>query len=116
LCDSPRNYSDEQLRAIAESGGVIGIFFSKKFITGKGMPALISNVVSHIQHIRKIASDDCVALGTDFGGIISGFPERLSSVSELPNLFSALRDEGFTEEMIEKICHKNAERVLKAYL
>ncbi len=116
LCDSPRNYSDDQLRAIAKTGGVIGIFFAKTYVTGREKPATIKDVVAHIQHARKITSDDNIALGTDLGGIIHGFPDGLGSLNSLSTLFKALLDEGWTEEMLEKLCYKNAARVLKTYL
>jgi membrane dipeptidase len=116
LCDSPRNYSDDQLRAIAKTDGVIGIFFAKTYITGREKPAKIKDVVAHIEHARKIVGEDSVALGTDFGGIINGFPDGLGSLNSLSTLFEALAEEGWTDEMLEKLCYKNAARVLKTYL
>ncbi|MBI4713956.1 membrane dipeptidase [Candidatus Uhrbacteria bacterium] len=116
LCNSPRNYSDEQLRAIAKTDGVIGVFFARTYLTGKGKPSSINDVIAHIKHIIKIAGEDAVAVGTDFGGIISGLPEGLESLNALPSFIDALMSVGFTEEVIEKICNKNSARVLKSYL
>jgi len=116
LCDSPRNYSNNQLHVIAKTDGVIGIFFAKTYVTGREKPATIKDVVAHIQHARKIVGEDHIALGTDLGGIIHGFPDGLGSLNSLSALFAALIDEGWTEKMMEKLCYKNATRVLKAYL
>ncbi|MBI5369618.1 membrane dipeptidase [Candidatus Uhrbacteria bacterium] len=116
LCENPRNYSDAQLRALADSGGVIGLFFAKTFVTGKEKPGTISHVVAHVEHLLKTIGDEHIALGTDFGGIISGFVDGLESLEKLPDFFQALRQAGITEMTMEKLCYQNAARVLTAHL
>lgn len=113
-CPTPRNYTDKQLRAIGESGGVIGVFFSKKFVTHEN-EAEIAHVVAHIRHIRDIAGIDHLAIGTDFGGITSGTVKNLSEVKMLPSLWDALQNEGFSSNEIEKIAFKNAAGTLEAH-
>lgn len=114
-CPSPRNYTDGQLAAIAESGGVIGVFFSKKFVTHEDA-AEIAHVIAHINHIRATIGIDHIALGTDFGGITTGTVSNLAEVSDIPNLWSALRTEGYSDEDIAKISYKNSLRVLATLL
>ena len=116
LCDNPRNYSDDQLHAVAESNGVIGVFFAKTFVTGKDKSGKISDVIAHLDHLIKTIGEDHIALGTDFGGIISGFIEGLDSLDKLPNLFSALREHGYSQSRLEKLSYQNAARVLKENL
>jgi membrane dipeptidase len=89
LCDSPRNYNDEQLRAIGETDGVIGLFLSKKFLT-KNDTVNIDGVIAHITHIISVAGERAIALGSDFGGIVSGFSEGLTCVSELEAFIDTL--------------------------
>lgn len=115
LCPDPRNYSDDQLRHIANTGGVIGVFLSSKYLT-KNHEATIDDIVQHIDYIRATIGDDHIALGSDFGGITSGTPQGLSSVSELSNLWDTLRSCGYSQETIEKIAYRNAQRVLKELL
>lgn len=115
ICDDPRNYSDEQLRRVSVSGGIVGVFFSKKFlVTGRDATAV--DVVRHINHLRDVMGIDHVALGTDFGGILSGFPGELKSVEQLTLLWNALSDAGYDDESIEKIAYKNALRVVSSLL
>ncbi len=116
LCDNPRNYSDAQLRAVAESGGVVGVFFAKTFVTGKEKPGTLADVVGHINHLKKIMGEDHIALGTDFGGIMTGFVSGLETLDRLPSIFIALREAGYSESQIEKFCYRNAARVLKSHL
>lgn len=116
LCDHVRNYTDEQLRAIAHSGGVIGVFCAKTYVTGKDKPGTIEHLLQHIRHILKVIGDDHIAFGTDFGGIVTGFLKDLESISALPRLLEVMRRAGIKEDTIEKICYKNAKRILKQHL
>ena len=116
LCKNPRNYTDEQLKCVAEHNGVVGVFFAKTYVTGRTLPGSVKDAANHIDHLRKIMGIDHVALGTDFGGIISGTLENLEKVTQLPNLWEELTQRGYTEEMIEKIAWRNARRALNEVL
>ena len=116
LCANPRNYSDEQLRAIAESGGVVGAFFAKTFVTGRELPGNIGDIANHLDYMRNIMGIDHCALGTDFGGIITGTLDGLRSLEDMPALWAELVARGYSESDIEKIAWRNAARVLKEYV
>lgn len=116
LCSSPRNYSDEQLRSVAESGGVVGPFFAKTFVTGRGLPGNVSHVAAHIEHMRRVMGIEHIALGTDFGGILSGTLDRLSSIADMDNLWLELTRCGYSDTELELIAYKNAQRVLAQQL
>jgi membrane dipeptidase len=66
LNDVPRNTGDAELRALADKGGVAGIYFMP-FLRASGQPSA-DDVIRHIEHAVKVAGEDHVALGTD-GGI-----------------------------------------------
>ncbi|MDT9600317.1 dipeptidase [Sphingosinicella rhizophila] len=68
LVDVPRNTNDREIRALADKGGVIGIYFMP-FLRKSGQPQA-EDVLRHLEHAVKIAGEDHVALGTD-GGIRS---------------------------------------------
>lgn len=74
LVDHPRHRSDAELRAVAESGGVTGIFVMP-YLSGGRQPTA-ADVIAHIEHALKVAGDDHVAIGTD--GMIS--PRELTPV------------------------------------
>lgn len=114
-CDVPRNYSDEQLKKVAETGGTIGVFFSKPYVT-KDPVGEIRHVVAHMEHIRKTIGINHLSFGTDFGGITLGTVKNLGSLDELGNLCNALKEINYTEEMFEKILWRNAARVLESHL
>jgi membrane dipeptidase len=104
----PRNLTDEQLRAIAARGGVVGIDFYPEFLG----EATLERVLDHIDHMVKVMGIDHVALGSDFDGI----PQTrrgLEDVSRLPNLTAGLLRRGYTTEQIHKILGANALRVFR---
>ena len=76
-------------------------------------PATISDVVAHIDHIRKISGVDAIGIGTDFNGV-ECVPEGLEDVSKFPNLTRALLEHGYTAEDIAKIYSGNLMRVMRA--
>ncbi len=115
ICDDPRNYTDEQLKHVAASGGIVGVFFSKKFLV-TDRDATVDDVVRHINHLRDVMGIDHVGIGTDFGGILSGFPGELKSIERLSLLWDALFEAGYDDESIEKIAYKNALRVIGSIL
>jgi membrane dipeptidase len=116
LCSNVRNYTDEQLQMIALSGGVIGVFFANTFVVGADKQGTIEDVVAHIAYIRDLIGIDYVALGSDFGGIVSGTVTGLESVADYPNLFKKLIENGFSGQDIEKVSWMNAKRIIQQQL
>lgn len=114
ICEDIRNYTDDQIKIIAHTGGTIGMFFSKKFISKNDQPT-INDVIKHIDHIKNLVGIDYISVGSDFGGIISGFAEGLNSVDDLQNLRKKLSSKGYSEEVLDKIFFTNALRVLKEF-
>jgi membrane dipeptidase len=110
LCDHPRNLSDDQLRGIAATGGVIGLNFHSPFVV-RGRPANIADVVRQAQHLARVAGIEHVALGADFEGGIR--PARgLGDASRFPDLARALQRAGMSEAAVRKLFSENALRVL----
>jgi membrane dipeptidase len=103
-----RNLTDEQLRALASRGGVVGINFYPDFL---GAPTL-EQVVAHIDHMVQVMGEDAVALGSDFDGIET-VPRGLEDVSKLPNLTRALLSHGYAPARVRKILGGNALRVFR---
>jgi membrane dipeptidase len=75
--------------------------------------AKLSDVVDHIDHVRKIAGVDAIGIGGDFDGV-SCTPDGLEDVSKFPNLTRALLERGYTADDIRKIYGGNLLRVMRA--
>lgn len=110
LANHPRNLSDAQLRAIAATGGVVGVNFHGPFLA-RGRAARLSDLVAHVRHLVSIAGIDHVAIGSDFEGDIRPPPE-LADASRYPVLAEALLAAGMGQAQVRKIFAENALRVL----
>jgi membrane dipeptidase len=110
LANHPRNLTDDQLRGIAATGGVVGLNFHSAFVV-RGRPATLEDVVQQALYLLKVAGTDHVALGADFEGGIS--PARgLEDASRFVDLARALRKAGLAEVVVRKLFSENALRVL----
>jgi membrane dipeptidase len=103
-----RNIDDEQLRAVARRGGVVGVIFCPRYLGRDG----IEPVVEHLRHIIDVCGEDTPALGSDWDGFI--IPTKdLCDAARLPLLTDGLLKAGFSEGTIAKILRENALRALE---
>ncbi|MDI9419580.1 MAG: membrane dipeptidase [Firmicutes bacterium] len=110
LCGHRRNLTDQQIRAIADRGGVIGVNFCPRFVVENPNNCTIEQVVDHIIYLYQTGGSDAVALGSDFDGIAST-PTGLEDVEKIPSLIPALEKRGLSTAVIEKIMGLNLLRV-----
>ena len=109
-----RNLTDKQLRAIADSDGMVGLNFATAFLREDGKMLAdvpLSQMLKHLDYLIEILGEDRVGLGSDYDGAV--MPEKLADLSDLPNLRQAMKDHGYDEKIIKKICHENWLRVLQ---
>jgi membrane dipeptidase len=111
LANVRRNMTDEMIVAMARKGGVIQINFSCEFLTGR-KDASLSDVVAHIDHVKRIAGAGAIGIGSDFDGIPRA-PAGLDDVSKFPNLTRALLEKGYPAEEIRQIYGGNTLRLMR---
>ncbi len=109
----PRNLSDEQIKGLAQNGGVVGINFVPDFLGPPG--AGLDDLLKHIEHICTLVGDDFLGLGSDFDGTKTLISE-IQDVTHLSRIVEALRKRGYPEESIRKISGENCLRVLTQVL
>ncbi len=103
-CDNQRNLSDEQLKGIARTGGVIGIGYWDTAVCGTDAKA----IAKAIRYTANLVGVDHVGLGSDFdGAVVTPF-----DTSGLVQITEALLAEGFTDEEIGRIMGRNVLRLL----
>ena len=113
VCDHVRNMTDDMLLKLKENGGVVGINYCHNFVKKEESDATAKDLVKHINHIRDLIGIDYIGLGSDFDGI-SNKNIEIKDASMMNLLIDELRNQGYTEEEIDKICFKNVLRVFKA--
>ena len=115
LCPSTRNLTDDQLDAIAASGGLVGINFDTGSLRpdgGDDADTPVERIAEHARYVADRCGVDHVALGSDFDG--ATMPAEVSDASGLPRVLEALGGAGFGAPEIDQIASGNWRRVLAA--
>lgn len=108
-----RNLDDEQIRAVAATGGVVGIIFHSLYLDGSLLRGCRAEcIVDHMAHVIKVAGEDHVALGSDWDGFIVT-PRDMKTVLELPVLVQAMLQRGWSGERVKKILGGNYLRMMR---
>ena len=115
VCNHVRNMTDDMLFKLKENGGVVGINYCHDFIKQDKSIATIKDIVKHIVYIRDLIGIDYIGLGSDFDGI-SNKDLELKDASMMNLLIDEMRNNGFNEDDIDKVCYKNVLRVFKENL
>lgn len=103
LCDHTRNLTDDQLRAVRDTDGVVGLNLYAPFL---GENADFTTVLRHLEHILSLCGERHVALGGDLDGadpLAHGF----ENVHSYFDLYAFLRGRGYEEELLDRIFYAN---------
>jgi len=114
LSASSRNLTDDQLKIIGKSGGMIGLNFANGFLRADGRWQSengLDTMLRHLDHLMKMAGEDHVGLGSDFDG--ARIPSQIGDVTGLPRLVEAMAAHGYGEKLAQKLCSENWMKVLE---
>jgi membrane dipeptidase len=113
LKDHPRNVDDDQLRAVAQGGGVVGVIFASNILGGL-LTADLEALADHFEHVIEVAGEDAVALGSDFDGFVP-LVRGMRDVADLPRLTQVLWRRGHREGLLEKLLGGNFLRYFERF-
>lgn len=138
LCPAPRNLTDEMIKELVATGGMIGINSYPEFIAEKKEERTVNMLARHIEHIVDIAGIDRIGFGFDFCEFLEGEASSscslkedagsqiktdnsesastlkgLRDASEVPALIDILRKIGFTDDDIRKVSYCNWHRMIR---
>lgn len=125
LCSHPRNLADDQLTALAEKGGVIGINGVAMFINDDPQQADLDGMLDHLDHVANLVGVEHVALGPDFVDYMRDdpasfasnepipYPAGFENITRMPNVTAGLVERGYDEEQICGILGLNFLRVFE---
>lgn len=109
ILNHSRNLYDYQIKEIANSGGIVGVPFYSYFLNGTNKTEIV-DIIRHLEHLINIGGEDVAAIGTDFDGMECELP--FENASEM-QIFTDAVIKKFGFKIAEKICYKNASRILK---
>ncbi len=107
-CPGPRNLTDEEVVAIGENGGVVGV----GYFAGAVCDPTPAGIVRAMRHVRNLVGVDHVGLGSDFDGSVA----TAFDTTGIPLLVDALFEDGWSEAEVTQVLGTNALRVLSATL
>lgn len=109
LCNHPRNLNDEQIKALFNKGGVMGITFVPSFLNESGK-ASIDDILRHIDHVCSLGGASHLGFGSDFDGIEST-PKELPNYGEYQTLINVLQKH-YSEDVVKGFLFDNFYRAL----
>lgn len=109
-----RNIDDEQAKAIADRGGVVGVIYNGAFLAPvlPGLACPRARILDHLEHLIDVAGEDAAAIGTDYDGMITP-PSDLVDVTHHPMLVADMLERGWRESRIRKVLGENYLRVVR---
>ena len=143
LCDTPRNKTDEAIKACAERGGVIGATAMPLAVKRDKPNLTIEDFLSHIDYMVKLVGVDHVGIGLDAGiksrdegnlgrkssfyrmpklrpdifgpptGLKPPMPKGLERHTDVPNITKGLLTHGYSRDEVKKILGENFLRLIK---
>ncbi len=111
LCQHPRNLTDQQLKALGENGGIVGVNQVNDFV--KEQDPTIDNLIDHIAYIADLIGVKHVALGSDFDGADKIVMSGVEQYKAWPQL---LKNRGFNDNEVKMVLHENALRIITQVL
>ena len=109
LCDVRRNLTDDQLRALAQTGGTVGLNLYPPFLGGR---ADFDTLRAHLEHMLTLCGEDHVALGGDLDGcdeLARGFTD----VSSWASFYAYLQAAGYPADLLDRIFFRNLLQLLQ---
>jgi membrane dipeptidase len=129
--DHARNLDDDQLRALRDAGGLVGVVFYPAFVGP--LPVSVDHVLDHVEFLVERVGIDCVGIGADFidyaleelvadyvrHGVPYSeanfvFPEGVETCRSLSRIVEGMEARGFSPQDIRKVASQNILRVLSA--
>ncbi|MBR3201672.1 MAG: membrane dipeptidase [Mogibacterium sp.] len=123
--DHPRNLTDDQLRAIRDANGCVGLNTWNEFVDPERAKANINRLADHCEHMIDVMGINHVGCGFDFCGYITNTGDQagsdfsdgaitgLEDPSKIPAFLDILRQRGMREDELEKIAYGNFHRIIK---
>ena len=106
--DHSRSLTDDQFRAVCQSGGVVGLNFYTNFV---GENPSLEKFTEHLEHFLSLGGENHIALGADFDGCDS-LVQGIGGIQDIPMLWHYLAEKGYSEKLLDKLFWENWLRMM----
>ncbi|WP_308017476.1 dipeptidase [Alkalihalobacillus deserti] len=111
LCDHQRNLYDDQIQALIEKEGYIGLVFCPAFIKSTERPSTIQDVLNHLDYMCSLGAEHYIGFGSDFDGIIEKVVD-LSHSGDYQNLVNELL-KYYSSSQVQRFLRGNFEQLIE---
>lgn len=101
--DHSRGLTDDQFRAVCQTGGVVGLNFYTGFV---GAPATLDRFTMHLEHFLQLGGENHIAIGADFDGC-DELVDGIGGIQDIPMLWQYLSAQGYSDTLLEKLFWSN---------
>ncbi|HZQ79017.1 MAG TPA: membrane dipeptidase [Acidimicrobiia bacterium] len=108
-----RNLDDDQIRAVADRGGAVGIMYHRGFLGRPARRVGAEAIVRHLEHVIAVGGEEAAALGSDWDGLIVT-PRDMPTALDLPVLVDRMLARRWPEPRIRRVLAGNALRLIAA--
>ena len=108
LCPHPRNLTDDQFRAIRDSGGIVGLNLYRDFVGPQGT---MEELTAHVEHFLNLGGEKTLCLGGDLDGC-EALAAGMQGIQDVPKLYAALQAQGYSEALLEDVFWNNLRHIL----
>lgn len=105
-CPHVRNLKDEQIKALVKNQGIMCINIYPPFLEAEPEKADIKSIIKHIEYALSMGAENNLGLGSDFDGIEETTKE-ITNLKDYQKLFKELEKMNYSQELLDKITHKN---------
>ncbi len=106
LCQHKRNLKEEQIKAVSEKKGIMGLCFYPEFLSGEIMDSIYQNIF----YLLDKGYENIIAIGSDFDG--GKMDKSLDNIEKVPLLYHFLEGKGIRKGLLSKIFYENAEKFI----
>lgn len=105
VCNHKRNLKDDQFEIIKSQGGIVGLNFSRDFLSDKKV-ASMNDIVRHAEHFLSLGGERVICLGSDFDG--TDIPEDMIGIESMEQLYNLFLRQNYSQSLVDDIFFNNA--------
>lgn len=113
LCPHRRNLTDDMFVTVCRAKGLVGINFSRRFLTADGN-TVMTDILRHTEHFLSLGGENVICMGSDFDG--TDMPDGITGIDSMPDLYELFLKHNYSETLVRKIFWDNAHSFVRRAL
>lgn len=112
VCPHRRNLTDEEFLEICRRGGLVGLNFTREFLSEEGDRAVPEDILQHAEHFLALGGENVLAMGSDFDGTV--VPDGITGIESMEEIAEMFLRHNYSEKLVSKIFYENAHKFFQS--